>query len=398
MKIRWDNITKAGLINFFSALYFYLPIGTLWYQSKGLSLLQIGSLTSILTFTIFATTVFTGVFADRFGRKKAIVLALVFQLLGEITFLISNNYYLFALCSLFAGLGFSFWSGAFDAFILDTLKERGEENQVQKTVGSISALKGLSTILGSGISSIVIAQLIPSRFILAILMTIGSVATALFLSFFIKEPHQEQSHQVLSPQALLKKSFALVKSNKKLTRLVLLAILTTPFTTALISLYQPYFKNLQVPGVWFGLAYSIGGLLVLIASKYAYVLEKKLNGPVALLVSTLLPGIFFGLMALTSNMWLAIIFFCFNYGSAALQEPLFADYINRHIPSESRATLLSFVGMLSSLYIAVMEPIVGKVADFSVPLSFLFMGLIITIAAISLRVNETHLYTKDNNS
>lgn len=394
-QVQWDNITKASLINFFSSLYFYLPIATLWYQSRGLSLMQVETLNGIGTITLVFTTVFTGMFADRFGRKLAIVMALILQLAGEVIFLVSTSFPMFIICSISAGLGFSFWNGAFDALILDSLKEDNKQGHVQKTVGTITAFKGLSTILGAGVSSIIVSQLVPTRFALAIVLTIGSVSIALLTSLFIHEPRRAEPRRDSSPKALLSKSITILKENRKLRRLVALAIFTTPFTAYLISLYQPYFKDLHVPGRWFGLAYSIGGLLVLLSSRYAYLIEKKLGGKSALFMFTLLPGIFFGLMAISTSPWFAVAFFCLNYGSAALQDPLFVDYTNRHIPSEHRATVLSFIGMLSSLYVAVLGPIIGSIADHSVPGAFVVMGALIVAGAVFFRIDDKHLAVKN---
>ena len=356
--IRWDNITKVGLINFFSSLYFYLPVITLWYQSRGLSLMQVESLNGIGVITFMVTTVATGMFADKYGRKRAIIVALVFQLLGEVIFLFSGSFLMFILCAIASGLGFSFWSGAFDALIIDTLRENNKQGETQKIMGSLMSYRGLSTILGAGVSSVIVAQLVPARFILAILLTIATVSIALLTSLCIKEPQRREVVHKFSPKELLFKSISLLKQNRKLGKLVALGIFTTPFTAYLISLYQPYFQNLRVPGQWFGLSYAIGGFFVLLSSKFAYLIERKLGGKIALLVFTLLPGVFFGLMALTGSPWLAVTFFCLNYGSAALQEPLLVDYTNKHIPSETRATPLSFIGMLSSLYVAVMGPLI----------------------------------------
>lgn len=385
------NIAKAKFINFFSSLYFYLPIATLWYQSRGLSLLEIQTLASVGTVTYMVTTVPTGIFADRYGRKAAIITALLFQLLGEVLFLFSNSFIPFMLCAISAGLGFSFWSGAFDALVIDTLKEENRQGETTKVLGSIMSAKGLSTIIGAGISSIIVSQLVPSRFILAIALTIGTVGIGFLISLFIKEPERREVVHALSPRELLSKSIVLLRQNKKLGRLVALAIFTTPFGGALISLYQPYFQNLEVPGAWFGLAYAIGGLLLMLASKYAYRIERKVGGKAALFVFTLLPGIFYGLMAVTGSAWLAVMFFCLNYGSSALQQPLFDDYTNRHIASENRATLLSFIGMLSSLYVAVMGPVIGGIADRSLPMAFLFMGGLIIVGAFVFRINEKEL-------
>lgn len=386
-----SNITKAIFINFFSFLYFYLPISTLWYQSKGLTLLQVQTLVGIGSVTYVFTTVVSGMFADRQGRKAAIIIALLFQLLGEVLFLFSNSFFLFMLCAIAAGLGFSFWSGAFDALIIDTLKDEQRLGDTQKILGSILSYKGLSTIIGAGVSSIIVAQLVPARFVLAILLTIGSVSVALLIALFIKEPQRREVAHKLTPRELLSKSVTLLRQNRKLGRLVALAIFTTPFTGALITLYQPYFQNLGVPGQWFGLSYAVGGLLLLLSSKYAYLIEKKLGGKTALLVFTILPGIFYGLMAATGSAWLAVTFFCLNYGSSALQQPLFDDYTNRHIASENRATLLSFIGMLSSLYVAIIGPVVGAIADQSLPMAFLFMGGLIIIGAIVFRIDEREL-------
>lgn len=142
-----NNITKAILISFFSSLYFYLPIITLWYQSKGLSLMQVETLGGVGGVTYMLTTVATGMFADRYGRKAAIVTALLFQFLGEVLFVFSNSFFLFLLCAISAGLGFSFWSGAFDALIVDTLKEKNQQDGMQKTFGSLMAYRGLSTMV-----------------------------------------------------------------------------------------------------------------------------------------------------------------------------------------------------------------------------------------------------------
>ena len=389
--IKWDNITKAGLVNFFSALYFYLPIATLWYQSKGLNLTQVGTLNGFMIITIFLTNIPTGVLADKIGRKLSIVIAMMLQVLGEVLFLFSRTFWSFAFVAMIAGLGFSFMSGAFDAIIFDTLNEEGKQDQAQKIIGSIMSLKGLSTVIGAGVSSLILSQLTTSRFILAIMMTIVTVSCGLVVSFSLREPRRFQEKNTGSIKQLFSDSLKLLQENSKLRRLVLLGILTTPFTAYLISFYQPFFKEILVPGPWFGLAFSIGGFLALLASRYAYYFEKKLGSTIALLLFTLMPGVFFSLMSIAFNPSVAVLLFCLNYGSAELQGPLLADYTNRHIPSEVRATLLSFIGTISSLYMAVMGPIIGKVADHSLPMAFLLMGVIIIFGAVAFRAREQHI-------
>ena len=93
----WGNVTKLALVYFFSTLYFYLPFGTLYLRSRGLSYVQINSLWGIIVGTMFLTEVPTGILADRLGHKQSIITALALQLVGELIFIIADRYWLFGL-------------------------------------------------------------------------------------------------------------------------------------------------------------------------------------------------------------------------------------------------------------------------------------------------------------
>src|SRR3990167_11437658 len=117
-----DNVYKVALINFFSSLYFYLPVLTIYYQRRGLNFVQINSLWGIITATIFLAEIPTGVIADKIGRKKSVMMALFLQLIGEIAFIFAQNYLHFILISVIAGLGFAFKSGCIQALVYEDRK------------------------------------------------------------------------------------------------------------------------------------------------------------------------------------------------------------------------------------------------------------------------------------
>jgi hypothetical protein len=76
-----------------------------------------------------------------------------------------------------------------------------------------------------------------------------------------------------------------------------------------------------------------------------------------------------------------------------LKEPLFSDYKNLHITSKNRATILSMISIIVSLYLVGMRLIIGRLADINLSYSFLFMGVVIVIASIFLRIDESHVKT-----
>jgi len=77
-------------------------------------------------------------------------------------------------------------------------------------------------------------------------------------------------------------------------------------------------------------------------------------------------------------------------GTIPIKEPLFAGYVNAHIPSEQRATVLSLVNTLKSIYIGVMGLVVGRIAEISLPVVFVAMGVLVLAGALVLQIDERH--------
>ena len=303
---KWDNISKISLIYFFSSLYFYLPVLTIYYQQKGLSFLEIGSLWGIVTFTVFLAEVPTGLLADRFGRKKSIIFALLFQVVGEILFLFAGNYLHFVLINI------------------------------------------------------------------------------------MKEPKNKYLHPEQSPITILKVSLHLITSNPLLRRIILFGLFTTPFLAFLNTFQPPYFELSNISLSWLGISRAVAGIIAIVFLRYAYKMENlfKENG---VLIATLIPAFFYFLMSFIFHPIIGTMLFILNYSSQRLQEPLLADYYNIHITSDVRATTLSAINMLSSIYVAIMGLIVGAIADLSLPLTFLFIGIVILIGSLAFRLNKNHV-------
>ena len=387
---KFDNVSKIALINFFSTLYFYLPILTIYYQQRGLNFTQINSLWGIITASIFFAEIPTGILADKFGRKLSMILALSFQLVGEIFFLFAQNYLHFIFISIIAGIGFAFQSGCSQALVYDTLKEDDREKEMKKSTGLIGAFYQTGHLIGAFASSLIIFQLTKSNIILAIVLTIISIGIALLITFLLKEPKSEYHHSEKNPLELLKNSIKLIQTNSSLRKIVLLGLITTPFVGYLRNFHPPYFQLSQIPTYWLGISLGIAGLLAMFTSKNAYKLEKVL-GTNAIFISTLLPAFFYFLMAFIFHPVFSILLFTLNYGSMSLQDPFLADYYNIHIQSENRATSLSAINMLSSIYIALMGLVIGRLADSSLSSAFLFIGVIILMGSIVFKLDEKHI-------
>ena len=188
---------------------------------------------------------------------------------------------------------------------------------------------------------------------------------------------------------ILKNSFKLIHSSSSLRKIVLLGLMITPFVGYLRNFHPPYFQQSQVSTYWLGISLGIAGILAMFVSKNAYKLEKLL-GINAIFIATLLPSFFYLLMSFIFHPIFSVLLFTFNYGFMSLQEPFLADYYNIHIKTENRATTLSAINMLSSIYIALIGLVIGRLADYSLSYAFVFMGAIILVGSIVFKLEKKH--------
>nr|NIM99344.1 MFS transporter [candidate division Zixibacteria bacterium] len=83
----WYRLTKFSL--------FHVAILVIFYQARGLSFSQIMILQSLYYFAKVLSEVPTGAWADRVGRKKALVLGSFFHSLGYLLIFLSHSFMLF---------------------------------------------------------------------------------------------------------------------------------------------------------------------------------------------------------------------------------------------------------------------------------------------------------------
>ena len=384
----WGNVTKLAIAYFFATLYFYIPVGTLYLQSKNLNYVQINSLWGIIVGTMFLTEVPTGVIADRLGRKRSINVALALQVLGEVVYIFADSYWPFALAAMIGGLGFAFGSGSLEALVYDSLKTKRREEEISKAMGFISSAQRLANLLAFAVGGVLVVNLTQERFVLAIAITACAVAVGWLVSLTLREPPIElKQEDGDSSLKLLVDGIQTLQSNKQFRRLVLLALATIPFSNYLLNLYQPRFVNVGVPPIWLGLALALASGISIVVARYAYWLEERLGTKPSLLLSTGLPGVLYLVMAVTLHPVFSVLAFCTLYGSMSLKGPIFSGHLNRHIESKNRATVLSLISMFSGLYVALMGLLIGRIGDFSLTYAFAFMGAIVLVGSLLFRVD-----------
>lgn len=387
----WTTIRKVALISFVAQLQFYVPVLTPYLQARGLSLAQIASLQSVLLWTQLALEVPTGVIADRLGHRWGYTLALAVQALGQATFLLARDYWAFVLAQVITGAGFAFASGSVDALVYESLPATDRTGAMQRAKGRIGAAFQFGNIAAWIGGGALVADLRLERIGLAIALSILATSVACALTLSLHEPRATEAPVVSSSRLLLRDGVQLFRRNRRLRRIVLVYLLTNAFGAHLLVLYQAYFLRAGVPGVWFGLALGLGSALALFGQRWAYLLVRGLGLRRGLFLATALPGALYLALAATSRPAPAVLLFCLQWGAIQIGAPLFAGYLNGHIPDGARATALSLINAVVSIYVGLLGLIVGRLAEASLPAAFALMGGLVLVGSVAFRIDERHV-------
>ncbi|WP_420645493.1 MFS transporter [Candidatus Leptofilum sp.] len=386
----FTNVHKVALLTFFSSLYLYGHVGTIYLQARHLSLLQASSIGSIIVITIFLAELPTGILADRIGRKKSIVMALFLQFLGELLYLFASSYLAFVGIAILAGIGFAFSSGCVEALIYDSLPKDNREDRMKQAMGLNGAAYYLAFFIAPIIGTLLVPQFTIERFLLTVFITACSVLVALLIAFSLEETVGERG-ETETAVSILKNGIQTVRGNRFLLWLVGVSIFTSTFAGTLSSLFQPYFADFGLTARSMGIASAMGALLAVGLQKNIFRFEQQVGKRTAFTMSTLLPGIGYMLLAFAPSSGVAFAAFLFTYGTATVKGPLLSSYQNGVIPEKVRATVLSFINLLVSFYAAAVGLLMGWLADRQVTWPFLLAGVLILLFAGILRVDRIML-------
>ena len=249
------------------AASFIWGINTLFLLDAGLSNLEAFSANAFFTAGMVVFEIPTGVVADTWGRR-------VSYLLGTITlaastglyyllWLTSGPFWLWAVVSMLLGLGFTFFSGAVEAWLVDALNYAGYEGGLETVLGRGQMVSGVAMLSGS-VAGGVIAQAtslgVPFLMRVGVLLAMFAVAYRLMHDLgFTPEP---ASHPLRATRDVFSASLEHGLRNPPV-RWVMLA---APFTSG-VGFYAFYAMQPYLLELWGDSeAYSIAGLAAAIVA------------------------------------------------------------------------------------------------------------------------------------
>ncbi|NUR99563.1 MAG: MFS transporter [Kribbellaceae bacterium] len=347
-------------------------INTVFLLDAGLSVGKAFAANAFFTAGMVLFEVPTGVVADTVGRRTSYLLGTATLIGTTLAYLllwrVHAPFVWWAVVSALLGLGFTFFSGATEAWLVDGLHATGYSGSLDAAFAKGQVANGIAMMAGS-IGGGVLAQLtnlgVPYAVRALLLTATFAVAwRAMHDTGFEPKPRASVRDEMAS---IVRASLQHGLRNPRV-RWVMLA---GPFTAG-VGVYgfyaaQPYLLALYghthsyaVAGLSAGVvaaAQIAGGTT---APHLTRLFRERIRTLVAAIVVS---GVVIAGLGLVTSFWAALLLLMVWGSMFAAMGPVRQAYLNSHIPSGQRATVLSFDNLLGSAGGVVLQPALGRTAD-----------------------------------
>ncbi|MEK7154519.1 MAG: MFS transporter [Patescibacteria group bacterium] len=384
------NIWKYYLFSFFTSLAFFggvlIPFFTVWGH---INQFQIQLLQAWFMFWIFVLEIPTGAIADYFGRKYSIVLGAIVSTFAALLYGSFPNFGIFLLGEFLFAAAIALQSGADEALIYDSLKQAGQTDLAKKVLGRARSFELLAIGIAAPIGSFIAAKLdmnFPMLF-----SAIPFVIAALIAMTFkeIKTTHVSESKRYL---VIIRDGLKYLKNHPTLKILALDAIVVASSAYFVLWLYQRLLQQIGVAIIWFGFFHLLlTSTEILISSNFH--LMEKIVGSIKnyLKFSALLVGIGFIAAGIWPNLFTLGLLIILSGGFGLTRLTHISAHLNKLIPSQQRATILSSISMFRRFFLVLLNPIVGLFVDKSLSLTMVGLGLIPVIVFLFSPIKDSTL-------
>lgn len=356
------------------AASFIWGVNTLFLLDAGLNNTEAFAANAAFTLGMVLFEIPTGVVADTRGRRFSF-------LLGTGTLLLSTLLYWWmwrvhapfagwVLASILIGLGFTFFSGATEAWLVDALADAGHTGDLESVFGRAQVASGVAMLIGAVLGGVIaqvgdlgVPYLVRAGF-LAVTAVVASIAMRDrgFTPDRGKRPLQ-------AVRAVLAGSIENGLRNAPVRWLMLAAPFVQGVGIYVFYALQPYLLQLAGDPRAYGIAGAaaalsagaqvVGGLLV---GRVRRLFRRRTDA--IILGGIVAVGLLIGLGS-AGNLWVALALVAVWSLASAAVTPLRQSFLNGLIPSSQRATVLSFDSLMGSSGGVVVQPVLGRVADVS---------------------------------
>jgi MFS family permease len=385
------NIPKSYAASFLKNLQFFGPISVPYFMDwLKVDYTRMFLLQAWFLFWVFTMEIPTGVVADKFGRKISVALGCMLFAADMLFFGLSRSYSLLFLAEFLGAVGMTLISGADQALLYDSLVAINEQEQARFFFSRYEAAGTLGLLVSFPVGSTIAGlhhypDLLPVPFGMAAISAV--LAAGMF--FWMREPPRTRPNEGFIKMGML--GLKTLFAHRQLRAYVFNAVTISSVTFFAYWFYQPIAKRAGLGVAYFGWIGAGFNLFSTILLTQVGLLEKAFGIRRLLLLSALLPGLLFIALGFVYLPGFAIPALFVLVGCKMVRVPVLNAFINRHIESKNRATVISSVSLLERAVTFLLYPVVGLLADVALKYALWLLGGVCLVFAIATRLSDRHL-------
>ena len=347
-------------------------INTIFLLDAGLSNLEAFGANAFFTAGMVLFEVPTGIVADTVGRRASYLLGTVTLTASTLIYVLlwqlEAPFWAWAVASILLGLGFTFFSGAVEAWLVDALTATGFDGEMETVFGRGQMVSGAAMLTGS-LAGGFIAELtsLGVPFVLRGLVLVVMFAVAFRLMHDVGFEPQRGGRVLAGIRTIASESLDYGWRVPAVKWLMVGAVFTGGVGIYTFYALQPYLLELYGDPN----AYQIAGLVAAIvagsqilggvaAPRIRRLFQRRTS---ALIAMGALSVITLVLIGLVESFW-GVIGLIVVWGLLfAATMPIRQTYLNGLIPSRQRATIISFDALMASSGGVWAQPVLGRAAD-----------------------------------
>ncbi|HEX4745311.1 MAG TPA: hypothetical protein VFU99_00365 [Gaiellaceae bacterium] len=346
----------AGLYTLSAALIW--GVNTLFLLAAGLSFFEVFVANAAFSVGMVLFEVPTGVVADTLGRRVSFLLSV--SVLAATTLLyvglaeVGAGVVPFAIVSVGIGLGYTFYSGAMEAWLVDALNATGHTGALDHVFARGQQVTGAAMLVGT-VGGGLLGQIdlsLPYVVRTLLLLAVFGVAYVVMhdLGFEPRRIARSELPAEMSRNARMGVEFGWRQRGLRL--LMLAAAVQAGFFTWAFYAAQPYLLDLlESDAIWIsglvaaGIALStiVGNQVVTFASRFCGRRTTMLLGASVIQAAAAVS------VGLAGSFWLALAALLLVTATMGVISPVRSGYLHQVVPTEQRATVVSFDSMVANV-------------------------------------------------
>ncbi len=332
-------------------------VNTLFLLDAGLDLFETFIANAAFTAAMVLFEIPTGVLADTRGRRVSFLASVVVLAIGILGYVAAAEaeagLAVFCAASTILGLGFTFYSGAVDAWLVDALQSTGYEGQMDRVFARGQMVTGIAMLFGAVGGGFLGSIDLSLPFVVRLVMLVPVFGLAFFymkdLGF---EPRALEMRTIPGEMRRVARAGIAHGWNQRPIRwLMMMGFVRFSFLMWAFYAWQPYFLELLGrDAVWVAGVVSALMSLAMIAGNGVVEFFTRFCGrrtTLLLWAAGVQTAAAVG-VGLADSFWTAVAFFLVMMAAAGVITPVRQAYLNLSVPSEQRATVISFDSMFQN--------------------------------------------------